>query len=404
MHLKSRVRFLFYAFVASLILQCGNAQPTTNRLRQFITNAIENQDTFFSSNGILNQDFSFLPFVSPSPSRSSSPSPSRSATPTPSTTASTTPSASPTTSKSSRPSQSNDLSVTQNPTPSGTAPPITTSPSSKASVASPSSSPVSPSSVASSTPTPSPPSSVTSTPSGSASPSASSSYQASFSPALSPSSSVSVTPTDQSQTESPSPSASSSVSVTPTAQSKTESPSPSASSSLQASLSSASTPSPSQSSACLADCRCEDPGALLGSKSFDESELEKYGAGQSSIWSEAIWDLPDSVFRSDPDAGNVAYVSNALQLSVTEESGSYKGAGVRTQSSWYGYGCVSACMKPLPISGVISSLFTYTGQWDGIGGSSPNQNEIDIEFEGYDTTRVQFNYCEFLAPFPSAVY
>ena len=40
-------------------------------------------------------------------------------------------------------------------------------------------------------------------------------------------------------------------------------------------------------------------------------------------------------------------------------------------------------MKAAKASGVISSFFTYTGRpWD----------EIDIEFLGDDTTRVQFNY------------
>lgn len=51
-------------------------------------------------------------------------------------------------------------------------------------------------------------------------------------------------------------------------------------------------------------------------------------------------------------------------------------------------------MKPIAVSGIITSLFTYTGRYDGIQGSEPNHNEIDIEFEGKDTTTVQFNYCK----------
>lgn len=143
------------------------------------------------------------------------------------------------------------------------------------------------------------------------------------------------------------------------------------------------------------DCKCEDPGELLGDPSFDESELVNFGSGQPSVWSASIWDLPNNIFRSDPVASNIEYGSDALQLSITENSGVYKGAGVRTQTNWYGYGCVSACMRPSAVSGVISSLFTYTSQYDGINGSTPNHNEIDIEFEGFNTTRVQFNYCEF---------
>ena len=49
----------------------------------------------------------------------------------------------------------------------------------------------------------------------------------------------------------------------------------------------------------------------------------------------------------------------------------------------YSYGFYSVKMKPVKKSGVISSFFIYTGHpWD----------EIDIEFLGKDTTKVQFNY------------
>ncbi len=44
-------------------------------------------------------------------------------------------------------------------------------------------------------------------------------------------------------------------------------------------------------------------------------------------------------------------------------------------------------MKPIKNSGVVSSFFTYTGESDGT-----KWDEIDIEFLGYDTTKVQFNY------------
>lgn len=44
-------------------------------------------------------------------------------------------------------------------------------------------------------------------------------------------------------------------------------------------------------------------------------------------------------------------------------------------------------MKPLKKAGTISSFFTYTGEADGT-----RWDEIDIEFLGDDTTKVQFNY------------
>lgn len=44
-------------------------------------------------------------------------------------------------------------------------------------------------------------------------------------------------------------------------------------------------------------------------------------------------------------------------------------------------------MKPIKNDGVVSSFFTYTGPSD----NNP-WDEIDIEFLGKDTTKVQFNY------------
>lgn len=44
-------------------------------------------------------------------------------------------------------------------------------------------------------------------------------------------------------------------------------------------------------------------------------------------------------------------------------------------------------MKPIKNDGVVSSFFTYTGPSD----NNP-WDEIDIEFTGKDTTKVQFNY------------
>ena len=79
---------------------------------------------------------------------------------------------------------------------------------------------------------------------------------------------------------------------------------------------------------------------------------------------------------------NAVIADGMLTISLTEEDGSYVGAEYRTHEK-YSYGYYSVRMKAAKCSGVISSFFTYTGfPWD----------EIDIEFLGDDTTRVQFNY------------
>ncbi|MDQ2077048.1 family 16 glycosylhydrolase [Marinimicrobium sp. ABcell2] len=55
---------------------------------------------------------------------------------------------------------------------------------------------------------------------------------------------------------------------------------------------------------------------------------------------------------------------------------------------FFGYGLYEVSMRPAPVSGVVSSFFTYTGPYYG---GAP-WDEIDIEFLGNDTSQVQFNY------------
>lgn len=79
---------------------------------------------------------------------------------------------------------------------------------------------------------------------------------------------------------------------------------------------------------------------------------------------------------------NATIANELLTLSLTQSKGGYVGAEYRTHAR-YSFGYYSVSMKAASCSGVISSFFTYTGRpWD----------EIDIEFLGDDTTRVQFNY------------
>jgi len=79
-----------------------------------------------------------------------------------------------------------------------------------------------------------------------------------------------------------------------------------------------------------------------------------------------------------------------LRLDDVSSSGQpYTSGEVRT-SGYYGYGCYEASFKPVRQSGVVSAFFTFAGPYDN--GGNGRHNEIDVEFLGYDTTRVQFNF------------
>ena len=113
---------------------------------------------------------------------------------------------------------------------------------------------------------------------------------------------------------------------------------------------------------------------------FDSNEMEiSNGYSNGSMF--------DCMWRS----GNVAFSNNTTSLSITRDTDSgsgynYAGAEYRTQQT-FRYGYYEVTMKPIRNTGVVSSFFTYTGPTDGTV-----WDEIDIEFLGKDTTKVQFNY------------
>ena len=79
---------------------------------------------------------------------------------------------------------------------------------------------------------------------------------------------------------------------------------------------------------------------------------------------------------------NAVIENGILTLLLAKNGSGYVGAEYRSRAK-FSYGYYSVSMKAAKCPGVISSFFTYTGwPWD----------EIDIEFLGDDTTRVQFNY------------
>ena len=87
---------------------------------------------------------------------------------------------------------------------------------------------------------------------------------------------------------------------------------------------------------------------------------------------------------------NVTFDGGNLQLIIDKEKKAdkipYSGGEFRSKD-FYGYGKYEVSMKPIKNDCVVSSFFTYTGPSD----NNP-WDEIDIEFLGKDTTKVQFNY------------
>lgn len=85
---------------------------------------------------------------------------------------------------------------------------------------------------------------------------------------------------------------------------------------------------------------------------------------------------------------NVRYNGKNLELTFSKDAQTGENnAGEYRTNGFFGYGYYSVKMKAVAKPGVVTSFFTYTGRSDG----NP-WDEIDVEFLGKDTTKVQFNY------------
>lgn len=107
-----------------------------------------------------------------------------------------------------------------------------------------------------------------------------------------------------------------------------------------------------------------------------------------STWQKADGYSNGSMFNCTWRANNVNFTNDGkLRLSLTSSSNNKFDGGEYRSTNKYGYGLYEVSMKPAKNTGIVSSFFTYTGPSDGT-----QWDEIDIEFLGKDTTKVQFNY------------
>ncbi|WP_245864666.1 beta-glucanase [Paenibacillus donghaensis] len=108
----------------------------------------------------------------------------------------------------------------------------------------------------------------------------------------------------------------------------------------------------------------------------------------ASTWQKADGWSNGGMFNCTWRAANATFTSaGQLRLALTSPSNNqFDGAEYRSTNK-YGYGKYEVNMKPVKNIGVVTAFFTYTGPSEGTA-----WDEIDIEFLGKDTTKVQFNY------------
>ncbi|MBD3919883.1 glycoside hydrolase family 16 protein [Paenibacillus sp. PR3] len=108
----------------------------------------------------------------------------------------------------------------------------------------------------------------------------------------------------------------------------------------------------------------------------------------SATWQKADGYSNGNMFNCTWRANNVNFTSSGqLELKITSPSYNKFDCAEYRSTNKYGFGKYEVNMKPAKNTGIVSSFFTYTGPSDGT-----QWDEIDIEFLGKDTTKVQFNY------------
>lgn len=133
-------------------------------------------------------------------------------------------------------------------------------------------------------------------------------------------------------------------------------------------------------------------GPLQGDFVADFSKGEAEEIFASDGWSNG---LP---FNAVWTKENVTYSDGQMHLSIKNEKATADEieyphtAGEARSHKLYGYGDFEVRMKPSKAMGSVSTFFTYTDKWNKVNGVENRHDEIDIEFLGKDTTKVQFNY------------
>ncbi|MGB5104926.1 MAG: family 16 glycosylhydrolase [Steroidobacteraceae bacterium] len=128
------------------------------------------------------------------------------------------------------------------------------------------------------------------------------------------------------------------------------------------------------------------PPTALGSftdglQSFDASRWAKADGWKNGSPFDNAW-LADHVSNHD------GWLD--LRLDAVASLGEPYSSGEVRSTGFYGYGCYEASFWPIAAPGVVTSFFTFAGPYDN--GGNGKHNEIDIEFLGYDTSRVQLNF------------
>lgn len=142
--------------------------------------------------------------------------------------------------------------------------------------------------------------------------------------------------------------------------------------------------------AMLTSCQGNNNTEIPDSDDFIKQKFVDFTESKNPIFTESDGWSNGDVFGVTWSEANISYSKDGMKMQITKsENGTYYGGEQKTtgDEGVFKYGYFGTYMKPSNVSGVCSTFFTYTGATE----DNPH-DEIDIEFMGKDTTKVQFNY------------
>ena len=133
--------------------------------------------------------------------------------------------------------------------------------------------------------------------------------------------------------------------------------------------------------------------AKAAERPIGPSFTEKFDTFNTVRWSKSGIYSNGNMFNATWYPEQVTFLNGKMRLQIDKENNEtksppYKAGELRT-NDFYHFGLFEVSMKPAKTTGTVSSFFTYTGPWDW---ENDPWDEIDIEFLGKDTSKIQFNY------------
>lgn len=127
-------------------------------------------------------------------------------------------------------------------------------------------------------------------------------------------------------------------------------------------------------------------GQQLDLPPLETKMMEDFSKGKTDYFIASHGWTNGSPFAVTWQNENVDYNDDKMSLEIKKEGDKLTGGELKSKDFFH-YGNYSVKMKPMKVDGTASTFFTYTGPSD-----KQPWDEIDIEFLGKDTTKVQFNY------------